>query len=144
MTYIIKNWSNKWAVDFNANKTVKVDFTRKNNHSPEIQFGHGDKIINHPQQLYATSLVTPIGLNCTLGKVHRCTMGQHPIIKSQQCNYICTMGQYPKIKFKTMYYNRSIDHYSMTLILKSKTQIACVNIQYFKYLYKCAICATSS
>lgn len=26
---IIKTWSNTWAVDFNANKTINVDFTRK-------------------------------------------------------------------------------------------------------------------
>jgi hypothetical protein len=33
-------------VDFNANKTVNVDFTRKNKRFPEIQFGHGGEMIN--------------------------------------------------------------------------------------------------
>jgi hypothetical protein len=33
-------------VDFNANKTVNVDFTRKHKHFPEIQFGHGGEMIN--------------------------------------------------------------------------------------------------
>ena len=41
-----KTWSNTWAVDFNANKTVNVDFTRKNINSLKIQFGYGGAVIN--------------------------------------------------------------------------------------------------
>ena len=41
----IKNWSNTWAVDFNANKTVNIDFTRKNINFPKIQFGSGGEVI---------------------------------------------------------------------------------------------------
>ena len=41
------NWSNTWAVDFNANKTVNVDFTRKNINFPKIQCGYGCEVFSY-------------------------------------------------------------------------------------------------
>ncbi|XP_062581833.1 uncharacterized protein LOC134243596, partial [Saccostrea cucullata] len=38
----IRNWSKAWAVDFNSEKTVNVDFTRKQISYPNIQFGYGE------------------------------------------------------------------------------------------------------
>jgi hypothetical protein len=63
----IKYCSNKWAVDFNANKTFNDDFTRKNKHISETQFGQGGEIINRQNfhihlQAYIFSLMVP-GLN---------------------------------------------------------------------------------
>ena len=41
----IISWSEQWAVNFNANKTVNVDFTRKTISHPLIQFGsQGEQI----------------------------------------------------------------------------------------------------
>lgn len=51
---IIKNWSNTWAVDFNANKTVNVDFTRKNINYPAILFGYNGEIINNKKKVMYT------------------------------------------------------------------------------------------
>ena len=55
----IKNWSNTWAVDFNANKTVNVDFTRKNINIPKIQFGYSGEVINQ-QNSYSLRPTFPV------------------------------------------------------------------------------------
>ena len=44
--HVIKNWSYTWVVDLNANKTVTVNFTRKNIIFPKIQFGYCGEVIN--------------------------------------------------------------------------------------------------
>ena len=51
-----KNWSNTWAVDFNANKTVNVDFTRKKINIPKIQFGYSGEVINQQNSYIHLSL----------------------------------------------------------------------------------------
>jgi hypothetical protein len=47
-----KKWFNEWAVDFNANETANVDFTRKNKDFPEIQIGHGSEIFINKTSIF--------------------------------------------------------------------------------------------
>ena len=43
----MKQWSTKWAVDFNPQKTINLDITRKHISHPKVNFGcNGPEVIN--------------------------------------------------------------------------------------------------
>ena len=44
---IIHQWSKQWAMDFNPEKTINMDFTRKHVTHPRIRFGTSGQIINN-------------------------------------------------------------------------------------------------
>lgn len=41
----IVQWSKKWLVEFNANKTVNIDFSRKNIVYPNVNFGNMGQVL---------------------------------------------------------------------------------------------------
>ena len=51
---LVDKWSKDWLVDFNPNKTVNVDFSRKNKAYPPIKFGENSPLID--QNIFHTHL----------------------------------------------------------------------------------------
>ena len=43
---LVDKWSKKWLVDLNPNKTVNIDFSRKNKVNPPIKFGQNGPLIS--------------------------------------------------------------------------------------------------
>ena len=57
---LVDKWSKEWLVDFNPNKTVNVDFSRKNKVYSPIKFGENGPLISqnicHTQLFYLNIL----------------------------------------------------------------------------------------
>ena len=43
---LVDKWSKEWLVDFNSNKTVSVDLSRKNKVYPPIKYGENGPLIS--------------------------------------------------------------------------------------------------